>query len=172
MSYHSESAKVRDMPHVMKYVTGKILDVGCGNDKITPEAIGVDGRHLEGVNIVTTDVHLLFMHNSDCDTVFSSHFLEHFDDPKYIMDCWGKSLKSGGHLVLYLPQKDAYNSHENPEHLYNWSYEDFLFMFKRCLCGEGKNFKGENLNKVYDLIDSGLDIGEDRYSFYVIARKV
>jgi hypothetical protein len=71
-----------------------------------------------------------------------------------------------------MPQKDAYKSEDNPEHLFNWSYDDFMFFFRRNFCGEGKNYKGENLRTLFEVIESGVDIGQDRYSFYIVAKKV
>lgn len=167
--YMSEAAKVRDMPHVMKYVTGRIADVGAGHDKVTPDAIAFDGRSLDGVNVVQEGC---LLDDSVFDTVFSSHFLEHIRYPfEYIMD-WFAHLRHGGHIVIYMPDKAHYNNEENLEHLWNWSYEDFLFWFKRNCCGEGKNYRGENLPKLFELVDSGMDVGDDRYSFYLIGRKV
>lgn len=167
--YMSEAAKVRDMPQLMKYVTGRIADVGAGHDKITPDAIAFDGRSLDGVNVVREGC---MLDNTWFDAVFSSHFLEHTPSPfEYIMD-WYSHLNPGGHIVIYMPDKAHYNSTENLEHLWNWSYEDFLFWFKRTFCGEGKNYRGEHIPKLFELIDSGMDVGDDRYSFYLIARKV
>lgn len=174
MAYSSEAAKVRDMPEVMQYITGRIADVGCGPDKITPESIGFDGRDLDGVTRISEDLSQLNYLGQPLtlDTIFSSHFLEHIADPHRYIVGWANHLVPGGHLVLYLPQKDAYNSHENLEHLWNWANEDFVFWFNRSFCGLGKDFRGNHLPKLFELVDSKLDIGEDRYSFYVIARKV
>jgi SAM-dependent methyltransferase len=178
MAYHSESDKVKDMPFVMQYVIGKIIDIGCGSSKITPNAMGVDGRPLEGVDLVTDDAGNIsdVLSERDLwlefDTVFSSHFLEHLADQYCAVASWAKIIRSGGHLVLYLPDGDHYNNQENPEHMVDMKYEPFMFWFKRAFCGEGKDFRGNNLPKVFEMVDSGLDIGEDRYSFYLICRKV
>lgn len=169
MGYSSEAAKVRDMPHVMKYITGRIADVGAGHDKITPDAVAFDGRAMNDNNVRSE---LMFeLGDGDFDTIFSSHFLEHITDPYRYIRNWVEFIKPSGHLVLYLPQKDAYNSHENLEHMFNWSYDDFMFWFQRAFCGEGKDFRGNHLPKLFEIVDSGLDIEEDRYSFYVICRK-
>lgn len=40
--YTSETSKIRHK--VDKHLCGKIYDIGCGHDKITPDAIGIDGR--------------------------------------------------------------------------------------------------------------------------------
>lgn len=171
MKYSSESAKVRDMPHVMKYVTGDVADIGAGHDPITPAAYAVDGKPLPGIT-ETIDGLILPPWCREFDSIFSSHFLEHTANPYDYVNNWWYHLKPGGHLVLYLPEKTAYNNFENPEHLHNWSYDDFMFWFKRSFCGEGKNYRGENLPKRFELVDHALDLGEDRYSFYVISRRV
>lgn len=174
MSYMSESAKVRDMPHVMQYIIGaRIADVGCGGDKIVPRAIGFDGRALNGVDVISTGTDLKYLGaGMKFDTIFSSHFLEHIPDPYSYIASWCNHLVQDGYLVLYLPEKTVYNSFENPEHMFNWSFDDFMFWFKRCFCGEGKDFRGQHLPKVLELIECGLDIGPDRYSFYLISKKL
>jgi SAM-dependent methyltransferase len=171
MAYSSEAAKVRDMPHVMQYVVGRIADVGAGHDKITPDALAFDGRAL-GDNNVRSEL-MFEVGDGYFDTIFSSHFLEHIADPYRYIRNWVEFLNpNNGHLVLYLPSKEHYNSHDNPEHLFNWNYDDFMFWFKRSFCGEGKDFRGEHLPKLFELVESGMDVGEDRYSFFVIARRV
>lgn len=170
MSYSSEAAKVRELEHVMKYVKGRVCDIGAGHDKITHNAYAIDGRSLPGVDCIQDGLYITIQ--GKFDTIFSSHFLEHVIEPTGYIYNWYTNLNIGGHLILYLPQKGAYNSHENPEHMWNWDYEDFIFWIKRSFCGDGKNYKGENIIKIFELIDSGLDIGHDRYSFFVILRRV
>lgn len=180
MSYSSEAAKVRDMPNVMKFIIGSVLDIGCGPDKITPEAFGVDGRDLPGVNVVTDNPYDLagligkdhLITYEKYDAVFSSHFLEHLNNQYGAIVEWRKLIRLGGHLVLYLPDGDHYNNKENPEHMVDMKYEPFMFWFRRAFCGEGKDFRGENIPKMFELVDSFMDVGADRYSFVVIARKV
>lgn len=180
-TYHSEAAKVRDLPRVMQYITGKVLDIGCGPDKITPDAIGVDGRDLPGVDHVfelgedSKDVieAILGKHNGEkFDVVFSSHFLEHMMDQYRTVRHWRLAIKPGGYLVLYLPDGNHYDNKENPEHMVDMKYEPFMFWFQRVFCGEGKDFKGNPLKKLFEVVESGMDVGDDRYSFYVVARRV
>jgi len=180
MAYMSETEKFRDMPEVMKYITGRILDIGCGGNKITHDSVGVDGRLLDGVDVICdrADDYDLLIYFRDkqlpnvFDTVFSSHFLEHCPNQHQTIMVWSDLLKRGGHLVLYLPDGRHYDNKENEEHMVDMNHDQFIFWFKRVFCGEGKNFKGEHLPKMFELVDHGLDVGEDRYSFYVIAKKV
>lgn len=182
MAYKSEADKVRTLPHVMQYVQGSILDIGCGDDKITPDAIGVDGRDLPGVDVISKHAgdfaiqgDLMLKFGEDVpyfDTVFSSHFLEHIPDQYQAIEVWRTLIADGGHLVLYLPDGNHYNNKENQEHVIDMKYEDFLFWFRRSFCGEGKDFRDEHLPKYFNLVDHGLDVGHDRYSFYIVAQKV
>lgn len=180
MSYSSESAKVRELPNVMKYVAGVIVDIGCGTEKISPEAIGVDGRQLPGVDLITDNPYSLiglshkFYYNETygADTIFSSHFLEHLSDQFGAISEWRKWLSIGGHLVLYLPDGRHYNNRENEEHMIDMNYDQFIFWFRRSFCGEGKDFRGNHLPKLFELVEHGMDVGVDRYSFYIVARKV
>lgn len=168
--YHSESGKVQDMPNVMKYIIGRVADIGAGQNKITHDCIAFDGRALDGINVVADGLYIY--DQQPFDTIFSSHFLEHVINPSDYVLNWWMNLNVGGYLILYLPSKEHYDSHENKEHMFNWSYEDFMFWFKRGFTGEGMNYKGEHLPKMFEVVESGMDVGEDRYSFFVIARKV
>lgn len=173
----SEAAKVRDLPQVMKYIHGKVLDYGCGGDKIIPEAIGVDGRALPSVTYVVHDLEnpgpLGAAFVEECDIVFSSHFLEHVRRPHDMIMMWYQFLKPpAGKLVLYLPDGRHYSNEGNPEHLWDINYDNFLFWFKRNFCGEGKDYTGSPLPKYFELLEHGMDIGLDRYSFYIVAKAV
>lgn len=177
MGYMSETAKVQDSPHIMEFIKGKILDYGCGGSKITPDAVGVDGRALPGVDTVVPDLEnpprkLVADWTESFDTVFSSHFLEHVVNPYDMVMMWYQFLIPQGKLVLYLPDGKYYNNNENPEHMQDINYENFIFWFKRVFCGEGKNYRGEHLPKYFEIIHQGNDVGNDRYSFFIVARAV
>ena len=46
----NEALKIK--PKIEKYLRGTIVDFGCGDMKITPEAIGIDSRPLPCVDII------------------------------------------------------------------------------------------------------------------------
>jgi SAM-dependent methyltransferase len=101
-----------------RYISGTVLDIGCGADKIIPDAVGWDkesgdAQKLEGVP------------NDHYDTVFSSHCLEHMRDPLEALLNWYRVLKPGGYLVVNLPDEDLYEqgiipSIFNPDH--KWTF--------------------------------------------------
>lgn len=155
--YRSETEKIR--PKALHYISGKVLDIGCGHDKILPTAVGVDVRALDGIDVVTTQFEKLSeILPHDFDSVYSSHCLEHiFDDVGALTD-WGKLLKPDGTIFLYLPDIRYYREY-NPEHAHNYSYDSFMHNIPRLV----SNLK---------LVESGMDVGDQRYSFWVVLKKI
>jgi SAM-dependent methyltransferase len=175
MGYGSETAKIRDK--VIQYLNGFIIDIGYGGDPVTKDAFTIDGRELPGISFLTDNLYTLHeqLHGQipQADVVFSSHTLEHLSDHFGAISSWSRLLRSGGHLILYLPDGRHYNNRENPEHMVDTKYEDFMFWFERSWCGVGKDFRGNNFTPTFRLIESGTDVEEeDKYSFYVVAQKI
>jgi SAM-dependent methyltransferase len=84
-----------------RYFGGVVLDIGCGADKITPEADPYDlaqgdAQTLEGVE------------DESYDLVFSSHTLEHMRQPREALRNWWRVVKPGGHLIVIVPDEDLY----------------------------------------------------------------
>jgi len=175
--YYSETDKVREIIDP-KYLEGKVIDIGCSDHKIKPDAIGVDGRNLGGVDIVLpndTAIYSLdfrYTELQEADTVFSSHCLEHLRDDYMALDVWSRLIKKGGYLILYLPSGDHYPNKENKEHFRDYTYDSFMFFFQRAFCGDAHDYKGDYYPPIFRVIESGLDVGDDRYSFYLIAQKL
>lgn len=173
MPFYSETEKIREK--FMPYLKGRVADIGCGGDKIIKSAIGIDGRPLDGVDIVTSDLYNLSKIDGlagSFNTVHSSHTLEHLiDDTSALLD-WSKLLVGGGYLTLYLPDGSKYDNNTNPEHARDYRYDQFLFYFKRVFCGELMGHTGSILPPIFQIIESGEDFGDDRYSFYIIAQKL
>lgn len=170
----TESAKIRSK--INKYLVGEVVDIGCGDELVCPHAVGIDGRVFPHVQKTTTSLYDLdtkfpeLLNSFDC--CFSSHVLEHLPDHFRAILEWSKLVKSGGYFILYLPDGNYYPNKENPEHFHDTKYEDFVFWFKRTFCGEALNFTGHPYFLPYfEIIESGLDVGENRYSFYLVAKK-
>lgn len=170
--------EIKIKPVIEKYLLGFICDIGSGDSKITPEAFGIDGRDLPGVDFVTNGLYDLPEKTILChykfDVVFSSHCLEHLPDSYRAVKEWSQLCKQGGYFILYLPDGDFYDNKENPEHFHDTKYESFLMWFKRAFCGEAKNFMGEQYAPpMFELIESGQDVTEpNHYSFYIVAKKL
>lgn len=167
--------EVKIKPTIEKYLVGEILDIGCGDSPITEDAFGIDGRDFPCVKFRTDSLYNLpvQLDGKQFDVVFSSHVAEHLPDMYRTINEWGMLVKPGGYFILYLPDGRYYNNYENPEHFHDTTYEQFVFWFKQTFCGGAKNFKGEQYAPAkFELIEHGLDVGKDRYSFYIVAKKL
>ena len=109
-----ESAKVRF--DLVPYMNGRVLDLGCGQDKVYPIAVGVDNKidaKLFGIEVkpdvpVDTCERMPIFGDESADTIFSSHMLEHIpceNVPATIKE-WRRILKPNGYLILYLPNNE------------------------------------------------------------------
>lgn len=161
----SEAAKI--LPKIEPYLKDRtVLDLGCGPHKVVPWAVGVDDYseqvHKGGADIVcpveSLDAEQQF------DVVFSSHMLEHIQAPLgFALRHWLRMVKPWGHLILYLPDERHYvYDHGNPK-LRNPAHMHYL---------TPETFRWHLEQLPVDIIALEPDLGPDRYSFLVIARKV
>lgn len=130
MSWASDKPQGMEMRktrwRAMPYLRGKILDLGCGPEKIldTKECVGVDSMkdvQMFGIPMnpdVKMDVATLpLFAGSAVDGIFSSHLLEHiyYREVPSVLREWFRVLKVGGYLVLYLPDENQYPKCGEPE---------------------------------------------------------
>jgi len=93
--------------------------------------------------------------DNEFDYVFSSHCLEDFIDKENVLKEWCRTIKPGGKIGLYLPHKNYYKGC-NLDH-----YELFDADYVKPILEKS----GFTIDLDY------LDIGNNRYSFLVIATK-
>lgn len=79
----------------------RILDVGCGWDKLVPGAIGIDTERIPGLYVASAN-HLPFQDNS-FDHVVMLEVIEHVDDPAEVIMDVKRVLKPGGELFISTP---------------------------------------------------------------------
>jgi SAM-dependent methyltransferase len=80
---------------------GTILDIGAGKDPIHPNAMAFD---LEQGNAEIINNYL----QTKFSCVFSSHCLEHMNDPKMALLEWWKLVEDGGSMIFIVPDEDLY----------------------------------------------------------------
>lgn len=83
------------------FFTGEGLDIGCGKDPIFENAQRFDQVHGDA-NHITKYIEKQY------DYVFSSHCLEHMQDPKACIQEWYQLVKPGGYLIILVPDEDLY----------------------------------------------------------------
>lgn len=168
-----ESNKVRF--ELVQYLHGRVLDLGCGVQKIFPSAsiIGVDDDR--DLKLFGSKANADFYH--DCtklpyqdgfaDTVFSSHLLEHVQDYKNTLKEWWRLVKPGGYLVLYLPHADHYPNigmpGGNKDHKHDFRNEDITHAMQEVAWRSGCGW-----NQIRDEVRA-----EDwEYSFLQVYQKI
>jgi len=98
-----------------KYCSGRGLDIGYGGDLLCANAIAWDVEHGDGQRLDR-------IANDTMDFVYSSHTLEHVHDASEALRNWYRVVKPGGHLILFVPDRDLYEkrtqlpSRFNPDH--------------------------------------------------------
>ena len=108
---------------ITRYLGGPVvLDIGFRGGSleearaVTPHAVGVDLDYpgYDGRRLPWTD--------GSVDAVFSSHVLEHIDDPIGALRDWFRVLRVGGYVVCHVPHQFLYEkkaylpSNFNPDH--------------------------------------------------------
>lgn len=111
-----------------RYFVGHGIDIGAGKDcldKSMVEFIGIksidawdigngDAQYMEGVE------------DNKYDFVHSSHCLEHLSNPETALKNWIRITKSGGYIIVAVPDEDLYEhgywpSRFNPGHKYTFT---------------------------------------------------
>lgn len=162
-----ESSKIRW--DTVPYTRGLGLDVGCGPEKIWPQAIGIDNRKDTGLFGIqmnpditvpdATDIGL-FATNS-VDWLYSSHTLEHIPDHKKALKEWWRVVKDGGYMLLYLPHKNLYPNigqpGSNPDHRHDFLPSDIIEVMKEV--------------GGWDLVVNEDRNADNEYSFFQVFKK-
>lgn len=145
---------------LISYCQGIGLDIGCGPEKIRPEAIGVD---VSGKGDINCDIArgIDILSDNFFDYIFSSHCLEDLEDTEFILRDWWKKLKVGGNLILYLPHKSFYPNIGQPgankNHKHDFLPEDIV---------SAMGFAS------YDILHQAVHGGDDEYSFEFVFKKI
>lgn len=117
----SETSKHR--PLTVPYCQGNGIDIGSGGDPVVPNAIQVElslAHYLE-YRSGEQPAHPIQWHDDNAaldlpfrtgtlDFVYSSHLLEDFLDWWPLLREWTRVLKSGGHLVILIPERGRWKA--------------------------------------------------------------
>ncbi len=98
----SKTRAVRPSDFDRRFLQGRVIDIGCGDDPIVSHAEPFDVQHGDAQEIASLrDV-------GAYDAVCSSHCLEHMRDVKRALSQWWSLVREGGYLVLVVPDEDLY----------------------------------------------------------------
>jgi ADP-heptose:LPS heptosyltransferase/predicted SAM-dependent methyltransferase len=164
-----ESLKIKW--ELVPYIRGKHwLDLGCGDEKVFKQFIGVDNGHhakefgwkiLPDISVESCES-MPLLASGQYDLVFSSHLLEHIEDYKSALKEWWRLVKPNGYLALYLPHKKLYpnigENGANPDHKHDFVPEDIITAMQE-LPG-------------WDLLENQERSAGTEYSFFQVYKKV
>jgi len=111
MHESSKTNAIRTPAFFAAYLSGSVLDIGCGPDPVVPRARPFDRAHGDAGRITA-------YLSETFDTVYSSHCLEHMPDVPQALAGWWQLVKPGGHLIVVVPHEDLYEQGFWPS-LYN-----------------------------------------------------
>jgi len=82
-----------------------LIDIGCGENKIDEDAIGVDVRKTSHINVMANGSNLPFR-DAIVDRVYSSHMIEHMGPRKDVEKAlreWVRVLREEGYMEIRCP---------------------------------------------------------------------
>jgi SAM-dependent methyltransferase len=98
----SKTQDIRPLNFSDEYLSGRVLDIGAGDDLVCAWAEGFDLIHGDANRIDQ------YFEPNTFDSVHSSHCLEHMIDPIKALMGWWAVLKPNGYLILVVPHEDLY----------------------------------------------------------------
>lgn len=102
MDEAAKTNRARGPDFAARYFSGRVIDIGCGDDPVTPNAVPFDRPQGDANNILD------YLPAESFDCVHSSHALEHMRDvPKAFRDWWAL-VKPGGYMITVVPEEDLY----------------------------------------------------------------
>jgi len=118
----------KDPRFVEKYFVGLGIDVGAGSDPFSKylhlfpgvsQCRSWDVADGDGARLASVD-------DGSYDFLVSSHCLEHLDKPEFVLRNWLRVVRSGGYIVVTVPDWDMYERRQWPSrhgvgHLYAYT---------------------------------------------------
>lgn len=128
---------VVDKRNSLDHIFGSILELGCGNLKRNPDAVGIDAIDYDCVDLVGDAFEVLrLIPDNSVSGVSSEHFLEHIEDVSGLLDEIARILQPGGKLEIVVPHfSNPYYfsdlTHRSIFGLYSMSYFAISSPFRR-----------------------------------------
>jgi SAM-dependent methyltransferase len=131
LSWKSDLRRVFGAQRAEPYASfpgGKYIELGCGQNKLRSDAIGVDQLAFAGVDIVGELPEALdVFESSSIDVVYSHHFIEHVNDIDGLLKASASILRTSGQFIAIAPHfSNPYfysdPTHQTPFGLYSMSY--------------------------------------------------
>lgn len=146
-----------------KLFKGRGIDIGGGPDSISK--YGYDCYNWDIANGDSDAQFLKTVKDNTYNFVHSSHCLEHMVDPKIAIKHWVRVCKSGGYIVITIPDEELYEHNMWPSRFnadHKWSF--------RIYTGTPRTYKSINVVDLLKLVWKDTEIIslqriEDRFDF-------
>lgn len=128
---------------------GNGIDIGYGNDPLD-KSRWKNINNLDLFDLIQGDANYInkFCEEGKYDFVYSSHCLEHMEDPYSALVGWWKLVKKGGYLILIVPDEDLYEQGVFPSR-FNSDHKFSFTIYKK----ESWNTKSINIIDILKEID-------------------
>lgn len=94
--------RIRSSDFMARFMSGTVLDIGCGPDRVVPHAQPFDKRHGDANHIAS------YLPAESFECVHSSHCLEHMVNAREALAEWWSLVKPRGHMVFVVPEENLY----------------------------------------------------------------
>jgi predicted SAM-dependent methyltransferase len=168
-----------------RYVKAPVIDIGVGridtHDGADPLTNDCDTWDKDNGNAE----HMFGVADESYMTVYTSHLLEHLNEPILAIQNWFRILKKGGYLIISVPHRDLYERKKTLPSNWNGDHKFFILpdteeaphtrsfrhLIEQAL--DGKNYKIKEL-KVQNTctnVDKPHEHGNGEYSIEAIIYK-
>lgn len=101
----SKTKQINGADFYQRFMSGSVLDIGCGPDLVVEHAQPFDQEQGDANNI------LEYIPAESVDCVHSSHCLEHMFDPVRCLQGWWQCVRPGGFIITVVPEENLYEQH-------------------------------------------------------------
>ena len=159
-----------------KYCIGRGLDIGYGGDLLSDNCTGWDLEHGDAQSLDGVE-------DESFDFVYSSHTLEHVGDAALALRNWYRIVKPGGHLIVFVPDRDLYEKKLTLPSRWNSDHKRFFLLdrheppdtagllplIERAIA-DAKLISARRCDAAHSIVDPAAH-SDGEYSIEVIVRK-
>ena len=102
-----------------RFTQGRGIDIGHGGYPLLPSGIDLWDKEQGDATLMAGVPDAFYNY------VYSSHCLEHLDEPRVGLRNWWRILKPGGYLILLVPHRDLYEKRTSLPSRFNGDHKTF-----------------------------------------------
>jgi len=103
-----------------RYLRPNLIDIGCGDDPITAEAVKYDRSCGSDDAVFCREIP-----DQSFQTVYASHVLEHLWHPVVALQSWARILKPDGLMIVCVPHRHLYEKRQLLPSRWNEDHKTF-----------------------------------------------